>query len=406
MTRFSVLMLLAIFVTLVLVACDAEPPAQPLAPTSPTPTIAPNRPVATPSPKLTPSPMPDSRPSATPSPEPSPAPVIPARYVITEAALIEAPGVGNDRRARFQLTITNAGGEGGPAPLPVTMAIDDGAPRIIHMIEQPAAGAKHLISPIAEVGAGNHVAVFGLAGEQRRVEFNVPAADLAIALQPLSVTDDGHLLIPVKVTNIGDLQTHSGAVSGAWVPVPRAGRLTERTSRVLGHLEPGESKVLEFKLRPPPGQHNASFFVRTKRDHDADLSNNRIETTFDTQLVLLDVVAVSARQTGAWPEPKLDLVDVSLRIRNRGHAAVTAPVGLMRSAAIDDPAQPAALSRLPRCGDSLATGCWLELSQAQVPAGEEITVWARIALAAGEYQLIGFVGDFAAETTTDLRWDG
>lgn len=404
--RIFMLAALALLLTtaLALTACDALSPAQP--PDPPAPAIVPARPVSTPSPESTPAPVPTSRPAATPSPEPTPPPVIPARYVITEAAFVEVTGSGNDQSARFELAIANAGGEGGPAPLPVTMAINDGTPRIIHVIERPTAGAIHLISPLAEVGTGRQVATFSLAGEQRRVDFNVPAPDLALSLQPLSITEGGLLLIPVMVTNIGDLRSSSAAVAGAWTPVAHGEGGTEQTARAFGRLNPGESRVLEFKLRPPPGEHRASFIVRA-RDYDIDASNNKIETFFDTQLVPLDLVSTSAHQILSWPSPELDLVDVSLRIRNRGHAAVTAPVGLVRSAAVADPAQPAeTLSGLPRCSDGLADGCWLELSQAQVPAGGEITVWARITLAAGAHQLIGFVGDFATETATELRWDG
>ncbi len=325
-------------------------------------------------------------------PSPTPQPPRPHDYAIERAKVAELPGEGDDRRARFEVTVVNSGGELGPSLLPVTMAIDGQDPRTIHVIEDPVAGSVHHISPVADVEGGQHTAVFSVNGKSRRLVFDVPAPDLAIELAPVSVAEDGRLLATVMVENIGDLRSRLGEVTGNWVKIspPGSGRAAP-TGRFWG-LDPGERRAFQIRTHLPQGEHRVTFRVRPF-GYDQDLSNNAVSAVFDAQLAPLDVVSASTYQLG-WPTSQSGLVDISVRIRNRGDHAANVPVGLVFADAIAGVEQPkTALAGLYRCKDALEGGCWLELGQAQVPAGVETTISSRLTLPAGEHELVAFVGD-------------
>ncbi|MDE2861857.1 MAG: hypothetical protein OXL33_00185, partial [Chloroflexota bacterium] len=333
---------------------------------------------------------------------PTPAPERPHDYAIEHAAVTELPGEGDERRARFGLKIVNSGGALGPAPLPVTMAIDGEDPRIIHVIERPTEGSIHHVSPIAEVEGGEHVAVFSVAGKSRRLVFDVPAPDLAVFLQPVEVTEDGLLLIAARVENVGDQRARLSEVVGSWVTAsrgrnwflinPTSSSSPRQFSRRIQYLEPGEVRTIQVWARPPQGEHRVAFRVRPF-GYDQDLSNNTVSAVFDAQLASLDVVSASAYQLG-WPTPQSGLVDISIQIRNQGDHAASVPVGLVFAETIAGSEQPkTALAGLPRCEDVLERGCWLELGRVELAAGVEAAISSRLTLLDGDHELVIFAGD-------------
>lgn len=412
------------FLTLFLAACEGEPqrtitytPPTPGPPAQSFPAPAAVTPL--------PAPVVPTRPPATPTPSPTPVPERPHDYAIEHVAVTDLPGEGDERHARFEVTIVNSGGGLGPAPLPVTMAIDDGDPRVIHVIERPSEGSIHHVSPIADVGSGRHTAVFSVAGKSRRLVFNVPAPDLEIFLEPVSVTEDGYLLLAGRVENVGDQRAPLSDVSGSWVVQSPEGSVVGRKRplvwdvepdaswfiappegpqwlsaarsslewrRRVWNLEPGQGAAFEVRTRPPQGEHRITFRVRPF-GYDEDLSNNVASTVFDAQLAPLDVVQASTYQLG-WPTPQTGLVDISVRIRNRGDSAAAVPAGLVFAEAIAGSEQPkTVLAGLPRCGDALESGCWLELGRAELAAGAEAAISSRLTLPAGEHELAAFAGD-------------
>ena len=412
--RALALGLLALF----LVACEGEPQRTI---TYAPPASNPPAPIFPPPAAVTPLPAPvvPTMPPATPTPTPTPPPALPHDYAIKDVAVSDLPGEGDDRRARFEVTIVNSGGELGPAPLPVTMAIDGGDPRTIHVIERPSEGSIHHVSPIADVGGGRHTAVFRVAGKSRRLVFDVPAPDLEIFLEPVAVTEDGLLLIAGRVENVGDLraalsetdgswvvQTPDGSVVGdtrrivwrvvprqsSWFLAPPEGSLLGSASpreywRVVWQLEPGQGAAFEVRTRPPQGEHRITFQVRPV-GYDRDLANNAVSAGFDARLAPLDVVSVSTYQLG-WPTPQSGLVEFAVRIRNRGDHAATVPVGLVYAGTLAGSEQPkTALTGLPRCREALESGCWLELGRAELAAGAETTISSRLALPAGAHELV------------------
>lgn len=304
------------------------------------------------------------------------------------------------------------------------MAIGDEVPRVIHVIEDPSEGSTHHVSPIADVGDGENTAVFSVNGKSRRLVFDVPAPDLAIFLEPVSVTEDGLLLIAGRVENIGDqrallsetdgswvVQTPDGLVVGdtrrivwrvvprqsSWFLAPPEGSLLGSASprefwRVVWNLEPGQGATFEVRARPPQGEHRVTFQVRPF-GYDRDLSNNEVSAAFDAQLAPLDVVSASTYQLG-WPTPQSGLVDIAARIRNRGKHDANVPVGLVFADTVAGSEHPnTALASLPRCEGALEGGCWLELDRAEVAGGSETAISTRSVLPAGEHELVVFAGN-------------
>lgn len=348
---------------------------------------------------------------ATPTPAPTPAPARPHDYAIEGVAVTELSGEGDDRSARFEVRIVNSGGELGIVPIPVTMAIGDGDPRVIHVIEDPSEGSVLHVSPVADVEGGVHTAVFSVAGKSRRLVFDVPAPDLAILLEPVSLTEDGLLLITARVENVGDQRARLSEVVGSWAAASQGGNWflinpsssssPRQFSRRIQYLEPSEVRTIKVWARPPQGEHRVTFRVRSF-GYDQDLSNNVASASFDAQLAPLDVESASAEPVG-WLTPGSGLIDIAIRIRNRGEYVAAVPVGLVFAETVAGAEQPkTALAGRPRCGDVLEEGCWLELGRAHLAAGVETTLSFRRDLPAGEHELVAFAG----EPGRELGWLG
>ena len=101
--------------------------------------------------------------------------------------------------------------------MPVLIRVDEGDHEEVHKINRPASGGTASFVVTRELALGPQTVIFEIGDSEQTIEVEVRAAD--IILEPLrhTVTGDGIIDVPVKVTNQGDLAADAITVSANWM---------------------------------------------------------------------------------------------------------------------------------------------------------------------------------------------
>ena len=292
------------------------------------------------------------------------------------------------REATITAQISNRGGTAGSSPIPVEMWIDDQEPTTIHIIEHPSARETQfpVVSTI-KLGPGAHEIWIAVGDSQRRVRVNVESTDLAIRLLPYVVVDPGSIVVPIEISNEGEIAAEDISIGGNWRAFPYfyrdAGPIADRIARI----DPGQSRIVEYPIKVRPGAISVlatvwSLMLESRTD------NNLVETILELEYPQLDITSALPSVVSYQPNGTA-IVQIQIAVENNGLSAASG----FKFAVLDWPNKPIpqamldSLQELIPCRNPRDVNCWRSAQQSQLARGDRILASLQLALAPGNHEL-------------------
>ena len=255
-------------------------------------------------------------PTTIPAPTFTPAPtLVPATYSIRSGEVVLTGGRHGLIHATFPVTLTNVGERLDVMPLKVGLAVGDGYPELISLINPPAPGQTRSVDVTKAFPPGYHSVRLIAGASEMLVDVDARAADITLEALGHSIIGDGLVALEVLVTNQGN-QTARAVVISAHRQSDTAVPWGEA---VVDALEPGQSSKVLVVAEIPTGSYAIALSAVTD-SLEAFQDNNYAEMTVEVDYAQLSVSIDSVRHVG-YARDGNGIVEMALIVANNGAAA-------------------------------------------------------------------------------------
>ena len=220
----------------------------------------------------------------------------------------------------FSVSISNAGGLGGPSIVPVIMRIEGQEPEIVHEVS-PFDEGTVAFNITRDLEPKQHSVMVRIGDDEQTIAVDARAPDIVVRPAGHTVTGDGSINLVVEVMNEGAVQADFVVISAALVwtseGADEAGGI-RRSRRTIASLLPGAVRRVLLHLDLPAGLY-ATTLNATTETPEALQHNNGMETSLGVEYVILEP-NVRSIETVGYEQDGDGIVEIALDVTNGGIA--------------------------------------------------------------------------------------